>query len=266
MTKQDYERKEQAKQVNLLEFLNKEYPDMIEYEKNKGDWRVAGTNIKVTETSFYDFNTGKGGDNIRFLTDIMNIPFFRAIDELLKADVSDVDLEAIMYKEYERPENSYEDKKAYDYLKGRGIREDLIGACIKDGFIYTDKRSNIVFYNPTQEFCILRSTYADWKGIRTLTKNGYWEAENGEEKEVYIFESPIDALSYMTLYGASGTYVAMGGLKKGTVEEIVSDYRGYHYNLCVDWDAKGNQFAENFPEITRIKGTIGKDWNDELNI
>lgn len=264
MTNKQYEKKEKAKKINLIDFLHTNYPDMICYNREKQEWRVPDTHIKIIETSYYDFDTGTGGDNIRFLTDIMGLSFFDAIKELTESKVKSVDLSKITFSEYERPENSFENEKAYDYLKVRGIKEEIVRMCINDGFVYMDKRLNIIFHNPVQEFCILRSTYADWKGIQSESVYGYWEISNGNSKEVYIFEAPIDALSYMSIYDKKGIYVAMGGLKKGTIEHIKKDFKGYELNLCVDWDDKGNQFAQSYPEIKRIKGTKGKDWNDEL--
>lgn len=267
MTDKDYFRKEEAKDVNLIEFLQERYPDMVDYDTEKHEWRVPGTHIKVTETSFYDFDTGEGGDNIRFLTDVMHKHFFEAVDELLETDVSHVCLEDIVYKDYKVPENAYNDDAVMDYLVKRKIDREIVQRYLDIVKIYLDTMGNIVFCNTWEDFCILRSTYTDWKGIRTKVKYGYWEAGKGETNEIYIFESPIDALSFMTLYGDTGKYMAMGGLKKGTVDNIMleNQWGNTNFNLCVDWDEAGDKFAENYPEMNRIKGTKGKDWNDELN-
>lgn len=265
MTEEQYEKKEKAKETNLIAFLQSEYPDMIEYNTSKQEWRVPNTNIKISETAYYDFDTGTGGDNIRFMTDIMQKSFFQAIDELAASDVDAVDLNDIKKKEYKKPVDANDDAKVIQYLLKRKIDKSIIEKYIYEGLIYCDEQFNVVFYNYCQEFCILMSTYNDdWKGIRSESVYGYWEVTNGNCKDVYIFESPVDALSYMTIYNRPGVYIAMGGLKKGTMEHIKQDYEGYRLYMCVDWDDAGNQFSKNYEEVDRITGTIGKDWNDEL--
>lgn len=265
MTPEAYARKEQARRVNLISFLEKEYPDMIEYNRQKQEWRVPDTHIKINESSFFDFDTETGGDNIRFLTDIMNKSFFTAVKELVDADVDEFDINNVSFdNKYEKPIDSGENDRALNYLVERKIERDIAYRYICCGEIYYDERGNIVFYNSEQDFCILRSTYADWKGVRSLKVNGYWEVIYESTKEVYVFEAPIDALSYMTLYKKPGIYIAMGGLKKETLKRIVREYSDRKITLCVDWDEAGNKFCKQFDKLERDTGTIGKDWNDEL--
>lgn len=266
MTDKQYKRKVEAKKVDLVSFLQIKYPSMIEYVRKKKEWRVPGTNIKIKGVSFYDFDTSVGGDNIRFLTDIMKIPFKDAVDQLLESSAGRVcNIDDVRTYRYERPENLGDKDRVYRYLEKRGIKREVMETDVREEFIYMDKSYNIVFYNPIQEFCILRSSYTDWKGIRSASAYGFWQTGDGKTKDVYIFESPIDALSYMTIYGTEGTYIAMGGIKKGTMEQIQNSFSGYHFFLCVDWDEAGDSFARSFPKIDRIRGSKGKDWNDELN-
>ena len=141
----------------------------------------------------------------------------------------------------------------------------MIDVCIRKELLFLDNRKNIVFANPKQTFYILRSSYSDFKGIRTRGVYGYWELATKQAKDVYIFESSIDLLSCVVMMAnigmeQPGIYVAMGGLKKRTIATRINTY-----HLCVDWDNAGNDFALKHPDMNRIAGSVGKHWNDELN-
>ena len=271
MLEKDYENKEKAKQINLISFLNAEYPDRIYFDRKKKEWRMKYSNIKISALSFYDFDKSTGGDNIRFLTDYMDMIFFEAVNKLLASGVEAITPEKIMIESFEKPNWVANTDEIYEYLQGRGIDKKLIDICIRKELLFLDDRKNIVFANPKQDFYILRSSYSDFKGIRTREVYGYWELVTKQADDVYIFESPIDLLSFIVIMAhigmeKKGIYVAMGGLKKGTIERIQQDYPQelYTYHLCVDWDNAGNEFALKYPDMNRITGSVGKDWNDEL--
>lgn len=267
----DYENKEKAKQINLISFLNAEYPDKIYFERKKKEWRMKYSNIKISALSFYNFDKCTGGDNIRFLTDYMDMTFFEAVNKLLASGVEAITPEKVMIESFTKPNRVANTDEIYEYLQGRGIDKKLIDICIRKELLFLDDKKNIVFANPKQDFYILRSSYSDFKGIRTREVYGYWELSTKQADDVYIFESPIDLLSYVVMMAhigmeKQGIYVAMGGLKKGTIERIQQDYPQelYTYHLCVDWDNAGNDFALKYPDMNRITGSVGKDWNDEL--
>ena len=271
MLEKDYENKEKAKQINLISFLNAEYPDRIYFDRKKKEWRMKYSNIKISALSFYDFDKSTGGDNIRFLTNYMDMTFFEAVNKLLASGVEAITPEKVMIESFVKPNWVVNTDEIYEYLQGRGIDKKLIDICIRKELLFLDDRKNIVFANPKQDFYILRSSYSDFKGIRTREVYGYWELVTKQADDVYIFESPIDLLSFIVIMAhigmeKKGIYVAMGGLKKGTIERIQQDYPQelYTYHLCVDWDNAGNEFALKYPDMNRITGSVGKDWNDEL--
>ncbi len=271
MLEKDYENKEKAKQINLISFLNAEYPDRIYFDRKKKEWRMKYSNTKISALSFYDFDKCTGGDNIRFLTEYMDMTFFEAVNKLLSSGVEAITPEKIMIESFEKPNWVANTDEIYEYLQGRGIDKKLIDICIRKELLFLDDRKNLVFANPKQDFYILRSTYSDFKGIRTREVYGYWELATKQADDVYIFESPIDLLSYVVMMAhigmeQQGIYIAMGGLKRGTIEHIQQDYPPelYTYHLCVDWDNAGNDFALKYPDMNRITGSVGKDWNDEL--
>ncbi|EGQ2819250.1 hypothetical protein H7N44_002421, partial [Staphylococcus pseudintermedius] len=104
--------------------------------------------------------------------------------------------------------------------------------------------------------------------------------------DLYIFEAPIDALSYRTLHpNSDGVYMSMSGLKDKALLHQYSNFTqkyGQEPNkiyLCVDNDAAGKNFVSKFTEHELISKESGekinfipkfpegencKDWNDVL--
>lgn len=107
---------------------------------------------------------------------------------------------------------------------------------------------------------------------------------------LYIFESEIDLLSYLTLFpkkAKNSTFLSMNGLKKQTVLSFIIDYFRVNYDvykniyLCVDNDEAGLNFIKTMKDSyeQQLKGTdkvlkfsidipekrdneVKKDWND----
>ena len=78
-------------------------------------------------------------------------------------------------------------------------------------------------------------------------------------KDIYIFEAPIDALSYRTLnQDKDGIYMSMNGLKQDAVRYQIAFYMKRYetdpesVHLCVDNDEAGNKFINNFKGLFLI--------------
>ena len=90
---------------------------------------------------------------------------------------------------------------------------------------------------------------------------------------VFVFESPIDAISFYELYEEPVIYAAMGGLKDTALSNILSSFPYYgedcklHFDrqimLAVDRDGAGDRFSEKYGNYERIK-PAGKDWNEDI--
>lgn len=274
MRKLDYEKKEQARKINLISFLG----DDAVYNQIKKEYRYKDTNIKLVSDGFYNFDTGEGGDNIRFLTDILGYNFMKAVDELLtrKCESHHKVISSIKTTSnkgcIEEPTASAEPEKIkamYNYLERREIEPQTIKWLYDYLYVYPEEGycNNIVFSNKPLGFYIVYGTYdKPYKKIVTRKENQYFCCTFESGRDVYLFESPIDAISFYELYHKSGYYVAMAGLKEKTVDNVELRFNPeeYTYHICVDWDKAGNEFALKYPELDRITGTVGKDWNDEL--
>ncbi|MDF1493942.1 toprim domain-containing protein [Caproiciproducens sp. CPB-2] len=140
----------------------------------------------------------------------------------------------------------------------------------------------------------------------TLTEKPYRGDVDGSEKDfffnyhggserLYVFEAPIDMLSFITLNKREGwqkhSYLALGCTAPLALLRFLSEYLGIHQIvLCMDNDAAGikadaiiqetlhrlsqGMYVEDLSEETReqlqrpyevsILKSIKKDWNDDL--
>ena len=97
----------------------------------------------------------------------------------------------------------------------------------------------------------------------------------GGSSSLYVFESPVDLLSYITLHPdnwQARNYVACCGTAFAPVEQMLRTYpqidRVY---LCLDNDEAGHKAAQRMEEYLRAEGIasmrlapVHKDWNDDL--
>ena len=105
-------------------------------------------------------------------------------------------------------------------------------------------------------------------------------------KDIYVFESPIDAMSYKSLNkDKDGVFVSINGLKQEAVKYQIAYYimkydkKLDNIHLCVDNHSAGNEFVKHLKnqhltlnstgkeldfkaDQTNIED--GKDWNDVL--
>ena len=295
---------ETAKNADLVEFLEINYPTVIEYNMRKKSYRHTEHDSLVIKSDFwYQFSRSHGGDQISFLVKFCNKTFPEAVKELsVFSDIScnddetknqkritreDIILtdEDIINKNFSAPAQRPSADHVRNYLHGRGISFKTIDMLLEEGILYEDYRRNCVFYRENPRLCLLRgTTNKKWVKIIREIPNSYWYFKVGNNPDtIYICESPIDAISlFECRYKREGYYCAMAGLKKRTYLRIIKDLAlDENGNLCkniklaVDWDEAGINFLENEidksykfvavrPQKTEVEKC--KDWNDVLQL
>lgn len=214
---------------------------------------------------WYRHSTGQGGYAIRFLRDVLDIPFREAVFQLLEG-LPEVEIQPASVIRY-TPDYHTDQKRVIAYLcKTRGIDYDLVTELIRDGKLRQDTRGNCAFISAnTIELHGTGDTR--FKG-QVNEQNGYgFELTVGERVESVIYaESAIDLLSLYQLYKGSlrdALLVSMGGLKSSVVANYQSLYPDARHCLAVDNDEKGLEFAKEL-NLPHRKPDIGKDWNEQL--
>ena len=159
-----------------------------------------------------------------------------------------------------------------NYLVGyRKISSNLVNHFLDSGLLYADARNNCVFVNEARTFCFIRGTYIPKK---FTSNNGdvdffiyKFQKDKTAKKNVYLFESVIDAMSFYTLTRKIGVYIILNG--NGMINRInelsLNDYENVY--CCFDNDEQGDKFIGKVKLICKKAKTIKpvlKDFNADL--
>lgn len=91
--------------------------------------------------------------------------------------------------------------------------------------------------------------------------------------QVFVFEAPIDLMSYLTLHRNTQNALALCGLYDGALQAYLADHPQIkRIELCLDADGPGRETARQFQNkyaamgyaVTVEEPRSGKDWNEYL--
>ncbi len=152
------------------------------------------------------------------------------------------------------------------------------------GHIGTDEKL-FVFESPIDLLSYITAVPEEWEKHSYISLGGlsekamkrmYTEYPHhiGTDEKLFVFESPIDLLSYITAVPEEWekhSYISLGGLSEKAMKRMYTEYPHIHsIYLCLDNDEPGNercrQFVSLIPEelsVYRLE-PVKKDWNECL--
>ena len=250
--------------------------------------------VMINKNEWYRFSQNKGGHAIDFMKEFYGLSFAEAVKELLgeegvgetnrrtgKEDAGRQKVCPIPLPGLELPERNESCEIARKYLiEQRKLSEQLVDQMIAKGDIYESKNyHNVVFVGRDKEqnprYAAMRGT--DEKRYRGEAKGSekiYGFGHIGTDEKLFVFESPIDLLSYITAVPEEWekhSYISLGGLSEKAMKRMYTEYPQIHsIYLCLDNDEPGNercrQFVSLIPEklsVYRLE-PVKKDWNECL--
>lgn len=190
-------------------------------------------------------------------------------------------------KEFSMPETVKKPSVAFGYLcKERCIDYKLICDFVQRGEIVEDKAHHNVGFVGKDEAG--QPAYLQFRVPHEMKEQGAisrWN-QSGSNKQysfriegnsgwLYVFESPIDMLSYLTINGhKTSSYLSLGGVDGAALRAYLNRHPDTtHVIFCLDNDeagiAAGNSLAREIKKNHPSIGVFGdypkaKDWNDEL--
>ncbi len=250
--------------------------------------------VMINKSEWYRFSQNKGGHAIDFMKEFYGLSFAEAVKELLgeegvgetnrrtaKEDAGRQKVCPIPLPGLELPERNESCVIARKYLiEQRKLSEWLIDQMIAKGDIYESKNyHNVVFVGRDKEqnprYAAMRGT--DEKRYRGEAKGSekiYGFGHIGTNEKLFVFESPIDLLSYITAVPEEWekhSYISLGGLSEKAMKQVYMEHKNIRsIYLCLDNDEPGNercrQFVSMIPEelcVFRLE-PAKKDWNECL--
>ena len=248
--------------------------------------------ITIRGSKWFDHKNQTGGGAIKFMQEFYGMDFQTAVQELLGRSISPLsnsppkaDKQEQKTREFKLPEPNSDMHRVYAYLiKQRFISADIITHFAKQHTLYEDKtHHNAVFVglneNGEPKQAHKRSTNSVGGTFR-ITCGGsdtrYSFAHFGENERLYVFEAPIDMLSFLTLYPKDWqkhSYIAMNGVYENAVLTALKNHSNLsEVILCVDNDEGGIEAVDRLRDILRENGYENvrrfapkfKDWNEDL--
>lgn len=289
------EQKILANSIDLAEYLRVRGEKLervgIEHKLIYYDSSGKHDSITIRGSKWFDHKNQIGGGAIKFMQEFYDMDFQTAVQELLGQTVTPLSHSPPKVsakeekKEFRLPEANTNMHRVYAYLiKQRFISPDIISHFAKQHTLYEDKEHhNAVFVgvdeNGVPRQASKRSTNSYGNSFRITCQGSdtrYSFAHFGESKRLYVFEAPIDMMSFLTLYPKDWqkhSCIAMNGVYENAVLSALKNHTNLSkVILCVDNDEGGIEAVDRLRDILHKKGYPDvkrlapkfKDWNEAL--
>lgn len=289
------EEKRQANNVDLEYFLRQQGETLLPSGREKR--LKSDHSITVRGNEWYDHATEKGGIAIDFVQNFYGLSFPDAVTMLLGGEMGKVyhcaEKKEEIKKPFKLPAQNKDMRRTFAYLiKYRCIDKDVVSFFAKEKLLYescekandgTKEYHNAIFVG-LDESGVAR--HAHKRGIYTNGKGykGSIDSSNpcysfhfyGTSDQLYVFEAPIDMLSFISIHKDSDwkqhSYVALCGLsEQAMLKQLDNNKNLKTVILCLDNDDAGQKACDKFGKllvqrkivVTRLLPTL-KDFNEDL--
>ena len=282
------EQKLRASRVDLPEFLRRQGEKLI---RSGSEFRMAGDHsVTVRGNEWYDHEAHQGGGPISFVQTRYGVSYPDAVTRLLEgerglANVSAQEQRTERKQDFVPPPAAREMRRLFAYLlQQRLISREVLTTFVRAGLVYEDANyHNAVFIGKDEHGVVRhahrRSTSDRSRPFRANTLGSdprysfHW---NGASDRLYVFEAPIDLLSFLTLYPKgwqAQSYVALCGVgERALLWMLEHNDKINKIVLCMDHDETGIEVNGRLAETLREAGYSNvsmlqpahKDWNEDL--
>ena len=270
---------DKANAVDLEKFLRAQGETLVRSGKEYR-WK-AHDSLTVCGNKWFRHSQSKGGLPVDFVMEFYGKSFPEAV-QMLTGEPGEVQPEADSAPSpaFRLPLRNVTNANILNYLtQERKLSPSLVNFFIAAGDIYEDAaHHNVVFVGRDADG---HPRYASNRGINEKfrqdaagAEKAFGFAHRGTDKQLLVFEAPIDLLSFIELFPKNWqqhSYLALGGVSAKALQQFLSERPDMErVFLCLDADKAGedacNRLAGLLPDtvsVTRIQPCM-KDWNDVL--
>ena len=270
---------DRANAASLEDFLRTQGETLIKSGREYR-WKEHDS-LTVRGNKWFRHSQSKGGYPIDFVMEFYGKSFPEAV-QLLTGESAEGQSEASTAPPtaFHLPLHNRTADRAIQYLcESRGLNKTLVEAFLLSGDIYEDaKRHNVVFVgrdrSGTPRYAHVRGTADPFRQDIAGSDKSYPFHYEGNGNQLFVFEAPIDLLSFICLYPQdwqTRSYLALGGVSGKALDRFLSERKDTRkVFLCLDSDTAGSEactrLAQSIPgEIAVIRLVPArKDWNDVL--
>ena len=287
------DQKQRAASVDLEAFLLSQGEKLLPSGREK---RLAGNHsVTVRGNEWFDHATKEGGGPVSFVQKFYGLSYPEAVTRLLNGEQGEIISAPPKQKEkreFQLPPKNDTMRRVYAYLlKQRLISRPVLDAFVHAKLIYESREPskggnpyhNAVFVgldeNGVPRHAHKRGLYSQGPGLKRNVGGcdaRYSFHHCGTSDCLYIFEAPVDLLSFLTLYGKdwqSHSYAALCGTSEHAMLWMLEQNKNLrHVLLCLDHDEAGIEASGRLTEILHKHGYTSatvlqpecKDWNEDL--
>ena len=270
---------DRANAANLEDFLRAQGETLVRSGKEYR-WK-AHDSLTVYGNKWFRHSQSKGGFPVDFVMEFYGKSFPEAV-QMLTGEPGEAQPEAgpAPSPAFRLPLRNVTNANILNYLtQERKLSPSLVNFFIAAGDIYEDAaHHNVVFVGRDADG---HPHYASSRGIREKfrqdaagAEKAFGFAHRGTDKQLLVFEAPIDLLSFIELFPKNWqqhNYLSLGGVSGKALRQFLSERPDVErVFLCLDADKAGEdackRLAGLLPDtvsVTRIQPCM-KDWNDVL--
>ena len=270
---------DKANAVDLEKFLRAQGETLVRSGKEYR-WK-AHDSLTVCGNKWFRHSQSKGGLPVDFVMEFYGKSFPEAV-QMLTGEPGEVQPEAdpAPSPAFRLPLRNVTNANILNYLtQERKLSPSLVNFFIVAGDIYEDAaHHNVVFVGRDADG---HPRYASSRGIREKfrqdaagAEKAFGFAHRGTDKQLLVFEAPIDLLSFIELFPKNWqqhNYLSLGGVSGKALRQFLSERPDVErVFLCLDADKAGEDACKRLTallpdtvSVTRIQPCM-KDWNDVL--
>ena len=270
---------DKANAVDLEKFLRAQGETLVRSGKEYR-WK-AHDSLTVCGNKWFRHSRSKGGFPVDFVMEFYGKTFPEAVQMLTgEPDEAQPEADPAPSPAFRLPLRNITNANILNYLtQERKLSPSLVNFFIAAGDIYEDAaHHNVVFVGRDADG---HPHYASSRGIREKfrqdaagAEKAFGFAHRGTDKQLLVFEAPIDLLSFIELFPKNWqqhNYLSLGGVSGKALRQFLSERPDVErVFLCLDADKAGEdackRLAGLLPDtvsVTRIQPCM-KDWNDVL--
>ena len=270
---------DRANAANLEDFLRAQGETLVRSGKEYR-WKTHDS-LTVCGNKWFRHSQSRGGFPVDFVMEFYGKSFPEAV-QMLTGEPGKAQPEAdpAPSPAFRLPLRNVTNANILNYLtQERKLSPSLVNFFIAAGDIYEDAaHHNVVFVGRDADG---HPRYASSRGIREKfrqdaagAEKAFGFAHRGTDKQLLVFEAPIDLLSFIELFPKNWqqhNYLSLGGVSGKALRQFLSERPDVErVFLCLDADKAGEdackRLAALLPDtvsVTRIQPCM-KDWNDVL--
>ena len=289
------EQKYLANTVDLVSLLERQ-GEKLKREGHEYRWTSGHDSVTIRGNEWYQHSAERGGYPVSFCMKFFGLDYQESMNFLLGGDAPRIEYTKPPPepKEFILPEANHTMRRMYAYLiKQRGIDSEVISEFVHQRKLFEDAEyHNTVFVgmdeNGEAKWAAKKSTNSFGQGYRGNVSGSdkrYSFNHAGGGNSLFVFEAPIDMMSYITMYPSDWkeqSYISLDGVATMPLLHFLSQNPQIaDVYLCLDNDPanpehpdKGFAGQKANERIGKILAELGlrvsvltpelKDWNEDL--